>query len=223
MIVSDFVAKVILKATGKVSTSTSGDAKWLKVLGIANTKIDDWANEPEVDWGSLYSRALSIGTVTATDTFPYNTATIRSISQTFGDPIRILHTDGKNYTDYDLVPYDTLKEFPSGTYCAVIGGNLVFNNAFQTTDPQFGGTINVPAMLYPSHLVNDTDVIPVDIPNWLVMATAAEYVRTDVTRQNQYANLAQEANQIMERMKDNNDGQVSYVDSNWAPLTKTWL
>lgn len=41
MIVSELVPKVILRATGKVSTSVSGDAKWLKVLGIANMKIDD--------------------------------------------------------------------------------------------------------------------------------------------------------------------------------------
>lgn len=223
MIVSDFVAKVILKSTGKVSTSVSGDAKWLKVLGIANTKIDDWMNEPEVDWGSLYNRALSIGTVTATDTFPIDTTTVRLISQTFGDPIRINHTNGRSYTDYDLVAYDQLKQYPNGNYCAQIGSNLVFSRPFLSTDSQFGGTITIPAMLYASHLVNDSDVIPVDIPNWLVISTAAEYIRTDVTRQNQYSNLATEANAIMARMKDNNDGQISYVQSHFTPLSRTWL
>lgn len=137
--------------------------------------------------------------------------------------MRILHTDGRSYTDYDLVSYDTLKEYPSGQYCAQIGSDLVFNRAFLTTDSEFGGTINIPALLYADHLVSDSDTIPVDIPNWLVVISAAEYIRTDVTRVAQYTNLIAEANAIMERMKDVNEGQISHVVSSWKPLSRTWF
>lgn len=223
MITSELVANTILRATGKTSTSVSGDIKWNKVLGIANLKIDDWMNEPEVDWNSLYDRAFSIGTVTNMDTFALDLDTIREISTTYGDPVRIYYPDGVGYVDYDVIPFDQLKQFPSGYYCAQIGANLVFNHTFTTADAQFGGTIYVPILLYADHLVNDGDEVPVDIPNWLVVACAAEYIRTDVTRQNQYTNLATEANLIMERMKDANDGQIGYVTSEWSPLSRTWL
>lgn len=225
MLVSQFVPAVILRAEGKTSTSVSGDTKWTKVLGIANLQILNWQDEPDVDWASLYNRSISIGTVTATDTFALDLDTIRNISQTFGDPVRITYTTtngGTSYTDYDVVDYDALKEYPGGQYCAQIGEDLVFNRAFQSTDAEFGGTITVPALLYADTIAQDGDTIPVNIPNWLVVATAAEYVRTDVTRQNQYPNLAQEANSIMERMKDVNEGQIAHVNPSWRPLSQTW-
>lgn len=225
MVVSDFVPAVILRAEGKTSTSVSGDTKWMKVLGIANLQILNWQDEPDVDWGSLYNRALAIGTVTATDTFALDLDTLRTISSTFGDPVRITWTNTNgttSYTDYDIINYDALKEYPDGNYCAQIGSNLVFNQPFLTTAAEFGGTITVPALLYADSIAADGDTIPVDNPNWLVVATAAEYIRTDVTRQNQYPNLAAEANSIMERMKDVNDGQISHVDYSWKPLSRTW-
>lgn len=230
MIASEFVAAVLLRSTGKVSTSVSGDAKWLKVLGIGNMKIDDWQNEPGVDWSSLYDPSYSIGTVTATDTFDLDLDTIRKISDTAQDVVRIMHTDGKSYTDYDIVPADTLKQYfagqtklsPFGYYCAQIGSTLVFNHVFLTTDPQYGGDIQVPVYFYAEHLVNDSDTVPVDNPGWLVAISAAEYVRTDIIRQAQYPNLINEANNLMVRMKDDNDSQVEYVNRPWHAAGSTW-
>lgn len=229
MTTSEFVAAVILKATGKTSTSISGDTKWTKVLGIANLLIDSWQNEPDVDWSSLYDPSFSIGTVTNTDAFDLDDE-IRKVSDTEGDVVRINHTDGTGYTDYDVVPADTLKQYYSGqnkensfgNYCAQIGRRLVFNRKFVSTDPQYGGTIYVPAYLYADHLVGDSDEVPVDIPNWLVVMSAAEYVRNDITRQNQYPNLISEANQLMVRMKEDNDAQVSQLNMPWLAPGASW-
>ena len=226
---SDLVAAVLLKATGKTSTATSGDTKWTKVLGIANQKIDEWENEPEVEWNSLYNPALSFGAVTNTDTFAIP-ATVRKISDTKGDVVRIEHTDGVNYTDYQIVPADTLKDYyagvdkdtSNGNYCAQIGSNLVFNRTFISTDIQFGGTIKVPVYTFAAHLVADDDEVPVDIPQWLVISTAAEYVRNDITRQNQYPNLIAEANNLMNKMKENNASQVEVVNRPWGVIGQTW-
>ena len=231
MILSELIAATILRATGKVSSAVQGDAKWNKILGIANMKIDDWSYEPEVDWASLYNPAVSLGAVTATNTFaiptdktvPPPAVAIRVISQTYGDPIRILHTDGVSFTDYDLIPFDQLKQYSDGNYCTQILDNLVFNHTFTSNDAEFGGTIQVPALLFPTHLSGPTDIVPVDNPGWLVAMCAAEYVRTDVTRQNQYKNLISEANQLMGRMKDDNDSQIEYVTSEFTPLSKSWL
>lgn len=179
---------------------------------------------------SLYDPAYSIGTVTATDSFDIDLDTIRKISDTDQDYIRINHTDGKSYTDYELVSADTLKQYydgqtkqsPTGYYCAQIGATLVFNHTFVSTDPQFGGTIKVPVFLYADHLVNASDTVPVDNPNWLVAICAAEYVRTDIIRQAQYPNLINEANSLMARMKDDNDAQIVRANMPFSAAGSTW-
>lgn len=223
------VSDVSYKATGKVNSFTTGSTKWLKITALANQKIRQWAREPGVDWYSLYNPALTFTTVTNTDTFAIP-ATVRKISDKAGDTVRILHTDGKAYSDYDVVPGDDLKmhysgqnkEYPIGNYCAQISSNLVFNHTFISTDAQFGGTIKVPVFTFPTELSADTDVVPVDDPMWLVIATAAEYIRNDITRSGQYPNLINEANELMDRMKDDNDAQVQELYRPWNPGGLTW-
>jgi hypothetical protein len=223
----EFVNAVILKATGKRTILAPTDTKFLKVLGIANGYIDQWQNEKDVDWSSLYDGGLSFGTVTATDTFAIP-ATVRKISDTRGDQVRIVWTDGVSYTDFEVVPADTLKRYPNSNVCAQIGTNIVFARTFNSEDPEFGGDVQVPVYTFAPTLVSgtpatgETDVVPVDIPAWLVTASAAEYVRNDITKQNQYGNLVNEANQLMERMKDDNDGQVSEPYMPWGPMGQTW-
>ena len=222
MTLTQLVDKVILKATGKVSTVTEGDTKWNKVLGIANTLIDSWEEEYGVDWESLYDPDYEIGTVTATDTFAIDTDDVRKLSDKKEDFIRIWHTDGVNYTDYETVPPERLKHFDTGNFCARIGDNLVFNQAFTSSSTEFGGTIKAPVYTYASALASASDVVPVDIPNWLVVMCAAEYVRNDVTRQNQYPNLVAEGNTLMQRMRENNDAQVDTVERPWTAPGQTW-
>lgn len=221
---------VFLKSTGKTATFTTGSAKWLKILGIANQKLRQWARENGTDWEVLYSPNQVIGTVTATDSFAIDTSTIRNFSNSDVDPVRIYHTDGVGYTDYTIVNADTLKEYytgpnkeyPIGNYCARIGNNLVFNHKFKSTDIQYGGSIKAPVYLFPDSLVNDSDDIPCD-ENWLILATAAEYIRTDITRQNMYPTLVAEANDAMQRQKDDNEGQLDEIARPWRPSEASWL
>jgi hypothetical protein len=204
----------LLTATGENSNAVSGDDDWTKVLSLANLNIDAWAAEPSIDWVSLYS-IVPIGTVTATDTFDLDSS-IRKISNQEGDVIRITHTDG-NHTDYSLIPPNRLKDYSTGNYVAKIGATLVFNNAFESTDPQFGGTINVPAYLFPDHLVADSDDVPVDDPNWLVMSVAAEWARTDLTLAQNYPLILAKANELMVNMKQANGGQLNTVPKKTIP------
>ena len=228
MIVSDFVPKVFLEATGKINTFATGSAKWLKILALANVKIDDWMDEPNIDWNSLYSPDYSLGTVTATAAFTYPAA-VRKLGQQEGNVVRILHTDGSAFTDYSIVGAERQKEYANGqrtyqnNYVIETGATLRFNRAFATTDPQFGGTIYAPVFLFASHISADADVIPVDIPNWLVYATAADYVSYDVTRQNLTPRLEAKANEIMANMKSNNGGQVTRIYQPFRPFAENWV
>lgn len=227
MIVTDFVSRVAYAATGKAPSFASGSTKWLKILAIGNALIDDWQDEPDVDWNSLYSPDYSIGTVTATNSFTVP-ALVRKISNQQGDVIRIIHTDGTTFTDYDIIDNDRQKDYQNmqrtfqNQYVIQVGSTIKFNRAFISgTDPQFGGTITIPAYLYATDIVNDSDVIPVDIPNWLVYATAAQYVSTDVTRQQLVPRLEEKANAIMDVMKANNSGQVTTMYQPWNPIFPT--
>lgn len=218
MTTSEFVAQAYLKASGKVSSLTSTDTKYIKLLAIANTLIQTWQNEKDVDWYSLYTAELSLtDLVTATNTFALP-ATVRKISDARGDFVRIHWTDGENFTDFDVVTPDTLKSYDtSANVCAQIGSNLVFARTFATEDSEFGGTIKVPVYTFAPTLVESspttgqTTTVPVDIPEWLVIMSAAEFVRNDITKQSQYPNLVNEANQLMQRMKDDNEAQISEV------------
>ena len=228
MIVSEFVPSVFLSATGKQATFTTGSSKWLKIIALANIEIDNWADEPSVDWNSLYAPDTVIGTVSATKTYSY-ASTIRKISNQEGDVIRIIHPDGVAFTEYDTISGDKQKYMANGqrtfqnNYITQVGiDSIQFNRAFTSDDPQFGGSITIPAYSFPAHISADSDVIPVDIPNWLVYATAAAYDSTDVTRQNLVPRLEAKANQIMEVMKGNNDGQNAKLYQPWRPMGEQW-
>ncbi|GAC1500749.1 MAG: hypothetical protein NVS1B10_04560 [Candidatus Saccharimonadales bacterium] len=231
MTAAQFVPAVFLKATGKINTFTTGSPKWLKILALGNLYIDQWMDEPGIDWMSLYNPNFPIGTVTASQSYsiPIGT-TLRKLSNQETDVVRILHLNSTAFSDYDIIQADRVKDFANkmptfqDMYVSLPAGNILqFNRAFTANDPQFGGTITIPGYNYASHLTYDTDLVPVDIPNWLVFATAAEYIRTDVTRQPQYGNIIQEANQIMSVMKMNNDGQNTRILQPWRPLGENLL
>lgn len=229
MTITEAVAEVYLKATGQTTTLTTG-TKYERIIALLNMYQRGWANEPGVDWNSLYNPALSLGSITATDTYDIDTSTIRKLSQRFGDTVRVVWSDGVGYTDYDIVAHDKLKDYssgvnresPGGFVCAVMNNQLVFNHTFTTTDSQYGGDIQVPCYVFPDAITStnpNTEEVQVDDPDWLVFRVAAEYARNDITRRQRYPELQSEANERMQRMIDDNEGQINTIDKPWTPLS----
>lgn len=229
MSITDAIADTYLRATGKTTTLTTG-TKYDRIVGLLDYYQRRWAREPGVEWNSLYDPAFSLGTVTATDTFDLDTSSIRKLSDREGDSVRVVWTDGVGYTDYIIVDHNKLKDYsygvnkesPLGFYCAQIGSTLVFNHEFISTDAQYGGEIFVPVYAFPDEITStnpDSDEVQVDDPDWLVTRVAAEYVRNDITRRARYPELLTEANEIMARMRDDNDGQIDTVDTPWRPFS----
>lgn len=228
MTITECLTDTYLKAVGKATPPASTTTKYSRIIGLLNFYQRRWSRENGIDWNSLYNPAFSLGTVTATDTFDIDTSSIRIISQRQGDTVRIVWTDGVGYTDYDVVDANKLKDYsfgvnresPLGFYCAQIGSTLVFNHTFTTDDSQYGGEIFVPCYTFPDDITADnpdTDEVQVDDPDWLSTRVAAEYVRNDITRRQRYPELLAEANEMMARMKDDNDGQIDTVDRPWTP------
>jgi hypothetical protein len=227
MTITEAVTAVYLKAVGKATAPTSGTSKYDRIIGLLDFYQRRWGREKGVDWNSLYDPALSIGTVTATDSFDLDTSTVRKLSDREGDVVRIVWSDGVSYTDYDIVSADTLKNYyygpgktsSKGFVCARIGNQLVFNHTFTTDDAQYGGDIQVPCYTFPDAITDDspnTDEVQVDDPDWLVLICAAEYVRNDITRRQRYPELLAEANEAMERMRDDNEAQINVINRPWT-------
>lgn len=220
MVVSDLIPAIYLRSNGKTAGFVTGSTKWIKLLGLANFYQRRWGREKGIDWNSLYNPALTVTTVTATDTFTLP-ATIRKLSDQDGDFVRIYWlSDATKFSDFELVEAARLKDYTNRVgFCAQIGSTLKFSKAFVSTDTTFGGTIKVPAYLFPATLALDTDVVQVNDPDWLVTICAAEQVRNDITRQNQYPNLIAEANEIMQRMRDDDGAQNTDVYKPWRPFS----
>lgn len=123
------------------------------------------------------------------------------------------------YTDYSTVSHDRLKEYSTGNYVAKVGSNVKFSKEFETTDPQYGGEILVPVYEYPDTFSGDSDVIDIPHPNWLVLMTAADRVKNDVTRKDLRADLVAQANDAMQSMREDNDSQTTDATRPWSPTS----
>lgn len=214
MTLNELIQAVMLKATGKANIITSTNTKWAKILGIANTYQKTWQHEPGQHWNSLYNRDYQIGTVGARDAYDIDEE-VDVLSTSKGDDVYVLTTNNKRIR-YELVPYTDLQNHTSGNFCAKIGRQLVFNKVFSTYDVEYGGKIFAPAYLNVSELEDADDEVQVDNPTWLVFMCAAEYIRNDIVKQNQYGNLIAEANNLMKDMiQRNRAGQVRRVRGRW--------
>lgn len=220
MLVSTFVPAVILKYSGQVFSGVAGDDDWVKTLAIANRYIDAWVAEPGVDWDSLYT-ITTIGTVSTTDTYDLDEDIFR-VSNDAGDPVVIRHSDGTTTTKFNLVSSNQLGRYTSGNYVSRYGSQLKFNRTFTATSPEYGGTIEVPGYVKPDYLVNATDEVPVDDPNWLVLVSAAEWARTDPTQAQNYPLLVGEANNAMAYMKQANRPGVQDIVRHSVARGREW-
>lgn len=237
MLVDTAINKVNLLANGKGSALTVDSTKYTKILALLNLYKDVWAQEPGVQWNSLRSLTSLAATVSTATSYALPTAVLdgtAKLSTQEGDFVRILHTDGVSESDYTLVQDSKLyNDGPTvnnagGMWVARRGSNLIFPVPFTASMAQYGGTIKVPIYTTPADMVTSTsdptDTVDIDDPYWVIFMAAAEYIRNDVTKQNQYANLVAQAVNSMNAMKENNDTQHEevYQPSLGPAMGETW-
>jgi hypothetical protein len=221
MLVSDAINKVYLRATRKNVTLDYTSTKGGQIMQLLDYFQNEWALDPNNDWHSLRTIFTVGGAVTATDTFSLaSLTTLNRISSREGDYVRIYSSTNTQEWDYSIVDAAVLyNDGPTlnsagrsigssyGT-CAQVGTSLVFDRAFTATDGQIGGSIKIPGYSTVGVLDGPTDVIQVDDPHWLIAKCAAEYCRNDVTRQNLYPGLNDEAEVKYQNMAANNESQI---------------
>ena len=200
------ITEANLLATGKATAPTNTSSRYLALKGFSNVVQKMWQDEPDVQWNSLAFTASVVAVVSATDTFLIP-VTVREISQLPDDNIHIQHTDGQ-FTYYTLVEPDELQKYKRAGMQAVSrkGANLVFAISFTALDPQFGGTVKIPAYGYVTVLSADSDVLVVDSPTWATFMMAAEYCRTKTSLQYRSDGLVERASEEMRKMKQNQEG-----------------
>lgn len=218
MLVSVAIQKSYSMAKGKATAPAAGTAKYQQLLSLADSLQKVWAAEPDIQWDALYS-VVNIGTVTATNSFALD-ATINSVVKRETDPIYL--SSGSSRVDYSLVKPNQLYINRDFKAVAQAGRNLVFPTAFTADSPQFGYSINVPSILYPNEITLASDTIQVPEPMWLVFMMAAEFIATDVVRQNQRGKNLEYAVELMRKMKQDNQGQYEDVATEWNPLGEDW-
>lgn len=212
---TQLISAVMLKATGKVRNLPETDKKYQKILGIANMYIPVWQSEPNVDWQSLYDPNYNIGTLSTNQEYEIDFTKVTKISNVYGDTIKVKKDN--QIKEYTTVPPEQAGMYKGQDCCTISGNKLVFIDPIRSDDPVLGGQITIPVYLRAPLLSSPSDMVPVDNPMWLVVMCAAEYARNDILLQNQYGNLINEANQLMEKMIENNASQARYAPLSMIP------
>jgi hypothetical protein len=202
MQVTEFMNQTYYAYRGKGASKTplAGSEKYATALAIANRKIKEWATDPNNKWASLFE-VRTVDTVDATTpTYTYDLPTDFYASSDFAE---IIKTDGSR-VEYPITLPQKRNLYNQALY--ISGRNpkkITFANTIDTG--LNGGDLNVAAYYIPADLVNSTDVIPVDSPEWLIYATAAELARNDAAKDDQFPNLAGIANDLYRKMVEANN------------------
>lgn len=210
------ITAAYVEAKRKTPAPASGTPQYNALLAILDNMQKVWAAEPDIEWNSLYS-IVNNGAITATNSFVLDT-TIDYIVKRETDPIyTATASTGVTRVNYPLVQPNQLYVNSDINVVAHAGANLLFPRSFVATDTNFGWNIYVPAILKVSDIDAGADVVQVDDPTWLIFMLAADFIRNDVVRQNQYGQLVAYAQEIMRKMKQKNQGQTEEVSTEWSP------
>lgn len=179
-------------------------------LSLINAKKDEFASDPLENWTSLFE-IRDLATVVAAGVQTYNLPADFSRPS---DDVYVTTTDNQRI-DFNLLK-PQLRDFVSNPVF-ISGYNpqkLTFVDDIEATSQIVGGTITIGGYFTPDDLTAFSDYVPVDDPQWLAMAVAAEIAFNDVTYEDKYADLVAKANNLYMGMKNaNRKGTVTHPRS----------
>lgn len=165
-------------------------------LSFANQKIEDLVLDPYENWSCFWElRALATPVAALDNTYNLDADFVRA-----SDYIIVTDTSGNEHRIKLVEP-----ELRVGANEAYISGNnpkvLNFNGQIIAGSVLVGGTITVPGYYKPAELTADTDVVPVDNPNWLAYAVASEVAFNDNSYEDKAPDLLAKANDLYKKMR----------------------
>ena len=197
MLVSTLIERISYALRGiddEVPASGSEEAPYW--LSIINRKKDEWATDPFEAWNSIFEvRNLLAPVAVGTQSYDLATDFIRP-----SDDVYV--TVAGQRVDFNLVEPQLRDSVSNAVYIA--GKKLYFVDTILADTQIVGGAITVPGFFLPDDMTSFTDVVPVDDPNWLAMATAAEIAFNDVSYEDKSPDLFAKANSLYVAMKTAN-------------------
>jgi hypothetical protein len=180
------------------------------ILSIINEQVDVYYNSVDqfgirIVWGRNIDPEYVISEANDTDlTYEVDWNEVQALPGGYYMPIRV----GEH--NFELVPFNELysDRHAGKDVCAISANGLTFNKVIPYT-----GEILFPCIVKGRHLTgHEKDVETVTgVHNilWLQMASAAEYVRTDIVRGAQYPNVLAQANDVFSRMISDNEERTA--------------
>lgn len=207
----ELIQQVYRKATGELDPSVTHDNEdGQTVLSVINEQIDYYYNAVDrynerIVWQRNVDPEHSLGNTDGIQAvYEIDWDEVQAFPDGFYMPIRLIKADGKEIR-YDLVPFNMLYDIRHDNHnvCAISASGLTFK------DPPPAGELLFPCVIRGEHLTGtETDVEEVSgVHNvtWLAFAAAAEYVRTDIVRGDQYPNILTQANEQLTSMISENE------------------
>jgi hypothetical protein len=116
------------------------------------------------------------------------------------DKVTVTDTDSKVH-DYTLIKPQERSSLQREVYLHGVNPyTLTFTSTIDSTEDIVGGTLSIPGFYLPADVSLATDTIPLDDPNWGVMATAAEVAFNDVVYEEKAPDLNDKANALFSAM-----------------------
>lgn len=116
------------------------------------------------------------------------------------DKVVITDTNSKTH-DYTVIKPQERSSLTREVYLHGLNPyTLTFTSTIGSAEDIVGGTLSIPGFYLPADVSAATDLIPVDDPNWAVMATAAEYAFNDVVYEEKAPDLNDKANALFSAM-----------------------
>jgi len=191
---TNLVSDSYLCYRGKLSSiPAAGSEKYSRIVAIANRKQREWAQDSNIDWPSRYE-IRQLGSLTSgTQEYDLDDDILRPSDY-------VVLTSPTSQVQYiGIIKPQQISRYLKGAY--VFGFNPKQLTFIQTIDSSYTGyKLSLPCFTMPADMVNPTDVISVDDPQYLVYAVAAELARNDYAKEEQYPNLIGQANDLYAKM-----------------------
>lgn len=207
---SELISEVYRITNGELdSTITPSMEDGQTILSIINQMVDSYYNAVDqfgdrIVWIRNVDPSYVLGEADGMATeFEIDWNEIDSLPDGFYIPIRI----GK--VKYDLVPLWELwsPENENKTVCSISANGLTFNEAPEQGDILFPGCIRGRKLTGSERDVEAATLV--HGVHWLKLASAAEYVRTDMVRGAQYPNVLAQANDAFMRLYRDNEARTT--------------
>lgn len=193
MIVRNLIQKMHRRYAGDSKYPTEGGSEWLMYLEIANDLKNDWATDPEIDSASNWEER-TFGTVSSVTDLSHG---LDDDVAKLSDFVYIDCVDGRTVC-FTVIK---LANRHNRTDCAFqSGAGPISVNFTNIPLAAVGGTIRAGVYVVPDDMKNGSDSVPVDRPEWVVVAGAAQLAFNDPSKEDKYPDLQGEANDEYQKM-----------------------